>query len=181
MEPCRVGSARNILVTGRPGIGKTTVICRLAGLLHGRRVAGFYTEEIRKEGERLGFRAVTFSGARALMAHVDMPGRQRVGRYRVDVGALERIVLPELERPCDVMLVDEIGKMECFSSAVVDAIRELLSGPVPVVATVAPSGGGFIAEVKARPDVHIHEVGHQNRDALPSLIARSLEAIPGGR
>jgi len=179
MEPCCLDPVRNILVKGRPGIGKTTVICRLAELLRGLRVAGFYTGEIREAGERLGFRAATFSGGTALMAHVNIPGRQRVGRYHVDVGALERLVLPELERPCDVMLVDEIGKMECFSSAIVDAIRALLSAPVPIVATVALSGGGFIAEVKARPDVQVHEVNHQNRDGLPLLIARSLEAVRG--
>jgi nucleoside-triphosphatase len=166
----------NLLLTGRPGVGKTTVIARLAQQLADRRVAGFYTEEIREGGRRQGFRAATFSGEIIVLAHIEIRSRQRVGRYGVDVAAFERLVLPELRRSCDVAIIDEIGKMECFSAAFVDAVRGLLDGSTPVVATVAVSGGGFIAEAKRRPDVELWEVTQANRDELPQ---RLLERLSG--
>lgn len=164
----------NILLTGPPGVGKTTVIMRLAESLAGRAVAGFYTEEIRRAGHRQGFRAVTFSGHTATLAHVSFKSQWRVGRYGVDVSAFENLVLPELARQCELMLIDEIGKMECFSSRFVTAVRELLYGATPIVATVASKGGGFIGEVKARTDVETCEVIHANRDELPQSLAEQL-------
>jgi nucleoside-triphosphatase len=164
----------NILLTGRPGIGKTTVIMRLAERLAERAVAGFYTEEIRPGTHRQGFRAVTFSGHTALLAHISLKGSSRVGRYGVDVTAFENLVLPELARPADVMLIDEIGKMECFSTRFAMATRGLLDGVIPVVGTVASKGAGFIAEVKGRADIEICEVTRSNRDELPQSVAQRL-------
>ncbi len=123
--------ASNILLTGRPGVGKTTVIMRLADRLTDRQVSGFYTDEIREGVKRLGFRATTLAGGTCVLAHVDIRSRQRVGRYGVDVGAFEQLVLPELRRRCKVVLIDEIGKMECFSSPFVELIRHLLDDPTP--------------------------------------------------
>ena len=94
---------KNILLTGAPGIGKTTVIMQLAEQLADKRVGGFYTEEIRDKGQRQGFRIATFSGSSAVLAHVSFRSRQRVGRYKVDVCAFEQLVIPELGRPCDVL------------------------------------------------------------------------------
>ncbi len=164
-----------ILLSGRPGIGKTTVIRRLAGLLSGRVIAGFFTDEIRVAGQRQGFRVTAFSGAADILAHTKTHSPHRVGRYGVDVDAFERIALPELARPADVLFVDEIGKMECFSSRFVQAVRDVLNGPVPIVATVALSGPGFIADVKCRPDVELLEVTAQNRDELPGQLAERIQ------
>ena len=130
MEP------RALLLTGRPGIGKTTVIRRLADLLAGRAVGGFYTGEIRIAGQRQGFEVSTFSGRVAVLLTWKRTARTASGAW-VDVAAFERTVLPELERRADVLLIDEIGKMECFSARFVQAVRELLNGNVPLVATVA--------------------------------------------
>jgi nucleoside-triphosphatase len=172
--------ARHILLTGRPGVGKTTVIRRAADLLADRTVAGFFTAEIRVAGQRRGFQAATYSGKSCVMSHVDFRGRQRVGRYGVDVGAFEELVLPELGRNCDVMLIDEIGKMECFSQRFVDTVRSLLDGSTPVVATVAISGTGLIAEVKRRPDVETWQVTHDNRDETPQRLATFLMSGSSG-
>lgn len=86
----------NLLLTGRPGVGKTTVITRLAEQLADRRITGFYTQEMREGGRRQGFRATTFSGEIIVLAHVEIRSRQRVGPYGVDVVAFEQLVLPEL-------------------------------------------------------------------------------------
>jgi nucleoside-triphosphatase len=163
------------LLTGRPGVGKTTVIRRLAELLPGRAIAGFYTDEIREAGRRQGFRVTTLSGVTDVLAHARTRSPYRVGRYGVDVEAFERIALPELGRHADVLLIDEIGKMECFSSRFVQAVREVLDGATPVVATVARSGSGFITEAKRKPDIELWEVTAQNRDTLPGQLAEHLE------
>lgn len=165
---------KNLLVTGPPGIGKTTVIVDLAKWLSGLAIAGFFTEEIRLGKQREGFRAATFSGQSCVLAHVKQRSRHCVGRYGVDVAAFETLVLPEFARPCDVLLIDEIGKMECFSSSFVATVRQLLDGSTPLVATVAVRGGGFITEVKARSDVQIWNVTKGNRDDLPERLAEAL-------
>jgi nucleoside-triphosphatase len=177
-----IGAAppRNILLTGRPGVGKTTVITRLAERLADKTVAGFYTGEIRAGGQRQGFGVTTFSGGSGVLARVDLRSRQRVGRYGVDVAAFEQLVLAELARACDVMLIDEIGKMECFSSRFVDAVRRLLDSTTPLVATVAASGSGLIAEVKGWPDVEVWQVTHENRDGLPQKLAKRVLSIGKG-
>ena len=164
-----------ILLTGRPGIGKTTVIRRLAELLPGRAIAGFYTDEIRVAGQRQGFRVTAFSGVSGVLAHAKTHSSHRVGRYGVDVEAFERIALPELGRRAEVLLVDEIGKMECFSTRFVQAVRNVLEGSTPLVATVARSGSGFIADVKRRRDVELWEVTAQDRDELPGQIAERID------
>ena len=171
--------ATNILLTGRPGCGKTTVIVRLAECLAGRRIAGFYTQEVREGGRRTGFGVRTFGGAEGTLSSVHFTRGPRVGRYRVDVEGFEAVIAPELWTPpeqVNLFLVDEIGKMECFSRRFVAAMRRILDAPVPVVATVAMKGGGFIAEVRQRPDVALLEVTHQNRDALPRDLARRFTA-----
>ena len=117
---------------------------------------------------------MTFAGPTAIMAHTDFAGRPRLGRYGVDLEAFEELVLPELARPGRLVLIDEIGKMECFSPRFVTAARELLDGNTPVVAAVAAQGGGLIAEVKARTDVEIRQVTHSNRDELPRRLAEVL-------
>jgi nucleoside-triphosphatase len=171
---------RTILLTGRPGIGKTTVIRRLADLLPSLAIAGFYTDEIRVAGQRQGFRVTAFAGATDVLAHIKTHSPHRVGRYGVDVEAFERIVLPELARPADVLVIDEIGKMECFSPWFVQAIRKLLDGPTPAVATVAQSGSGVIADLKRRPDIELWEVTAGNRDELPGQLAERVQyAIHG--
>jgi nucleoside-triphosphatase len=160
-----------LLITGRPGIGKTTVIRRVADQLEGSRLSGFYTEEIREGGERRGFRLVGFDGTTRMIAHVDFPKSHCVGKYGVDVDAIgEAAALLRSDSTAYVCLVDEIGKMECLSEDFVAAMRVLISGCTPVVATVGARGGGFIAEVKRRPECELWEVTSANRDELPSRI-----------
>lgn len=160
-----------LLLTGPPGSGKTTALHRAAERLHGRRLGGFYTEEIRRAGERRGFRAVTFDGETRDLARIDRPGAPRVGRYGVDLTVMDWLAARlRAHGTVDAWLVDEIGKMECLSPAFVTAMRRLLDGRTPIVATVALRGGGFIAEIKRRPDATLLSVTRATRDQLPDAI-----------
>ena len=174
-------SHRILLLTGNPGVGKTTVIRRVAEHLRGRRLAGFYTREIREHGIRQGFRLTTLDGQEKIMAHVDFAKTFRVGRYGVDLAAIEAAAKASLvpNDMTDVYFVDEIGKMECWSPKFIVAMRTLLNADKAVVATIAEKGVGFIAEVKRRADVELWRVTVANRDSLPArVIARlGLESV----
>ena len=157
-----------LLLTGRPGIGKTVVVRKVAVSLPGWRLAGFYTEEISVAGQRQGFRAVTFDGSERIMAHLDFRG-PRVGKYGVDVSVIDQLADAELvlNPGVDLYLVDEIGKTECLSHRFIAAMQELLNSRALVLATIAQRGGGFIEEAKQTKNAEFWEVARANRDELP--------------
>ena len=159
-----------LLIGGRPGVGKTTLIRRLADAL-GNRAGGFYTEEIRESGDRTGFRLVTLRGRSAIFAHVDWAARMsdRVGRYGVDVSVLDRIGVKTIRqalRRRRVILVDEIGKMELLSSAFRTVLDEAVSGPMPLVAAITVAPHPWAETFKKRPRVTLHEITRGNRDRI---------------
>jgi nucleoside-triphosphatase len=160
------------------------VLERTWDLLRNLRLAGFLTVELREHGERVGFEAVGLGGRRAILAHVRFRSPVSVGRYGVEPDRLVPLIDEELVRPpgtVDAFLIDEIGKMECLCPQFVATMGSLLTQPIPVISTVALRGGGFIAEVKNRPDVQIVEVTQANRQALPGQIAawvKQLRAEP---
>ncbi len=173
---------KNLLLTGPPACGKTTVIRRLIDRLGDLRLRGFYTQELREHSQRVGFEAVGLSGRRADMAHVRSRSKLRVGRYGVEPEQLRPLVEAELATPAeavDVLVVDEIGKMELFCPAFVEAMPRLLDGPVPVIATIALKGQGFIAAVKARSDIGLLQVTDANRDSLPEELEQRLRDLIG--
>jgi nucleoside-triphosphatase len=169
-----------IFVTGPPGCGKTTVIRRVAEIL-GEKAAGFYTEEIRDaRRRRVGFRVVTLDGRRGELADKWSGRGPRVGSYRVNVGSFEHVALPSLDvEEGRILIVDEIGKMECCSEAFVRRVRELLQTGPPVLATIPLRGGGdFLEEVRRKGDVKTFTVTLENRETLPAQIAAMLSALP---
>lgn len=175
MPRSRLDTPHVLLITGMPGVGKTTVVRRVADRLEPKGLRGFYTEEIREAGERRGFRLVSFDGTKRLIAHADFSKGFRVGKYGVDVQALDdAAALLQPDPAARVYLVDEIGKMECFSENFVAAMRVLLSGRTPLVATIGAHGSGFIAEVKKKPDCDLWQVTRHNRDELPARILEWL-------
>ncbi|MHC1626827.1 MAG: nucleoside-triphosphatase [Methanoculleaceae archaeon] len=171
---------RNILLTGRPGSGKTTTVLKVVDAIGGSLCCGFVTEEIRDGGRRTGFALRDLGDGRGLLAHIDRPGGPRVGRYGVAVEEFEEFLgRIGFDRPgCRLIVIDEIGKMECLSDRFVSLVRRLLDSERPVLATIARSGPGLIAEIRSRDDVEIVELTPSTRrEVEQDLIARVSELV----
>jgi nucleoside-triphosphatase len=173
-----------LLLEGRPGIGKTTVARRLLHLLQeaGVPVGGFTTAELRTGGRREGFLVEAVSGAQEVLAHVDLPGPPRVGRYGVDLAAFDRVALPALRTPGTggVVVVDELGKMELASAPFRDAVMQLLDRDVAVVATVHQARHQFTDALRRRPSIRVVRVTEATRSALPEQLMDCLIGAPRG-
>jgi nucleoside-triphosphatase len=170
---------RTLLLTGKPGIGKTTVIKAVAEML-GNRAGGFYTEEMRGPGGRKGFRLVTLDGQETVMAHVNLrgQGRPRVSRYGVDTEAVEHVGVAALRRAMKagrIVVIDEIGKMELFCGPFKDAVLQAVGGPYTVVATVMAKPNPWVEGLKAMPGVTLWEMTAENRDGLAEQIVEWLK------
>ena len=164
-----------ILLTGPPRCGKTTIIQKVVAGFPGQ-ATGFYTREVREQGVRVGFEIVTLEGQAALLSHVDFPGPYRVGKYGVNLENLHRLGLPALEvKPgIDLVVVDEVGKMECLSPQFIKAMERLWAQPLPLLITVAEKGRGYIQAIKEKSDKILITVTAENRHGLPSKILQLL-------
>jgi nucleoside-triphosphatase len=170
---------KNVLLTGHPGCGKTTLIQRVIAQLNAP-LGGFYTQEMRVGGVREGFKMITFDGQEGILAHVKFPGPPRVGRYGVDLDALAAVGVASIQRALhDDMLVviDEIGSMEMFSAAFCRAVTAALDGANPVFGSVVRRSKPFSDQVKARPDVTVIEVNPENREKLAGEVLSLLQAV----
>ncbi|MDA2912798.1 nucleoside-triphosphatase [Acidobacteriia bacterium AH_259_A11_L15] len=165
-------------------MGKTTLVERVVAELRGRRrLAGFTTTEIRdSRGERQGFSIVTVGGERGELARVGARSRVRVGRYGVNLEGFERLALPELaRREVDLIVIDEIGKMECCSGRFRRAVEDALDAPVNVLATLGIGRLPFFQALRERPDVEVITVTERNREALVADLCQRLhQASPPG-
>jgi nucleoside-triphosphatase len=167
-----------VLIEGRPGSGKTTAAARLADLLRERNieVQGFVTDEVRESGNRVGFTVRSFRGEAATLAHVDLPGPPRVGRYGVDLEAFERVALPTLDSvPLGgVVVIDELGKMELASERFRGSVLELLAAPITAVATVHAFRHSFTDELKRKPGFEVIKLTRANRGTLSAQLVERL-------
>lgn len=167
--------AKNLLITGSPGIGKTTILVWLARALSDHRLAGFVTHEIRENGIRQGFLLVSCSGKKRILAHTDIHSPVRVGKYRIDLEGFE-CFLEEIhleENDPNLVIIDEIGKMECFSPRFRELVLSLLASERPVIATIAKRGIPFMETIKMRPDVKLIEITMQSRDSIRDDLLNS--------
>jgi nucleoside-triphosphatase len=166
-----------LILTGRPGVGKTTIIKAVIAQL-GDRAGGFYTEEIQGPGGRKGFRLITLDGHSAVVAHVDFKSRSQVGRYGVKVAAIDRLGASTIRSAVEhnpIVIIDEIGKMELFSSQFQSAVLKAVSGSSLVLATAMLSDHPWLAALKALPNVTVWEVTKPNRVPMVERVLRWLK------
>jgi len=168
---------KNIFLTGAPSSGKTTVIKKVIASLRCP-ATGFYTEEDRVAGKRVGFVMKTIDGKSGYLAHQDIKSKFHIRRYGVSIDNIENIAVPSIApRERDVIILDEIGKMECFSDVFRKAALEALDSPNIVVGTITFGGDDFILGIKEREDIEVHEVTTENRDVLPDIIMKKVSHL----
>jgi nucleoside-triphosphatase len=158
-------------------VGKTTLLQEALSRVRGK-AGGFYTREIRRRGIREGFEIVTLEGQSAVLAHVSFRRSPRVSKYGVDVENLERVAVPALRqaaRECDIVVIDEIGKMELFSSAFREAVQEALASNKKVVGTIMLSPHPWADQLKSRPEVKVIRLSRANRQQVLQELLSWLE------
>ncbi|KAF5769079.1 putative nucleoside-triphosphate phosphatase [Helianthus annuus] len=181
--------AKCFLVTGSPGVGKTTLIAKIVETLKSSnpnlKIQGFFTREMRQEGERVGFEVVTLDGRTAPLASINTSSAESnrwpmVGKYKVDVASFESLALPELQvkEDTDLFVIDEVGKMELFSSLFFPAVLRVLESNKPFLATIpVPKAGRNIpavARLKNHPGATVFSLTKSNRDAMKDQICSQL-------
>ncbi|KPK25412.1 MAG: hypothetical protein AMK69_14390, partial [Nitrospira bacterium SG8_3] len=153
--------SRNILVTGPPRCGKSTLIERVVGRIQ-KPMTGFFTREMRQGGKRVGFSIITMDGKESVLAHQDTKSRFRVGKYGVNLDHIDQIAVPSMvpAKADEIVVIDEIGKMECFSFLFRQTLLNVLNSDNSVLGSIALKGDKFIQNIRERADVlliHITE------------------------
>ncbi|XP_018018446.1 cancer-related nucleoside-triphosphatase homolog [Hyalella azteca] len=184
-----------IVITGPPGVGKTTLVCKLMKQLQEKQVsvAGFYTTEKRDtHGNRIGFNIVTTEGMTAPLAAIKSDGDgtrlPMIGRYAVDVVGFERVALPLMEKAssagvakASVFIVDEVGKMELLSDTFCRALASLLDQRrCALLLTIPVAGRGrplpVVERIRGHPHALLVTLNRSNRNDA-ALHHRLLEAL----
>ncbi len=178
MEQQKDSSKHVFLLTGAPGCGKTTAIRKIITRLP-LKAGGFYTQEIREAGRRKGFMILTLDGVQGVLAHVSIRGHSRIGKYGVNLTALETIGVDAVRRAltdADLIVIDEIGPMEMLSKQFRDVVWQVLESDALVIGSIAKRSSKFTDAIKARPDVTVIEISRENRD---EVVHRILDIIDG--
>ena len=170
-----------VLLTGRPGIGKTTAVLRIVNICRTRgiKVGGMVTVEVRVGGVRRGFKIIDVaSGREGVLARVGSGLRPRIGKYVVNIGDLERVgvtaVLNALDS-ADLVVIDEIGPMELYSERFKNAVKRVFSSDRKAVATLHIRGRRYpIVRRLIEEGVPVITITVENRRRVPEEVFRQL-------
>lgn len=156
----------NILITGLPSAGKTTLIKRLCIIFKEFNPVGFVTDELLEEGTIAGFEANNLFGDNKIFAHTKLKSKVSVGKYKIDMKGFD-IFLDQTfsrDKKTGLYFIDEISKTVCESKKFSKILLALLDAKKPVIATIADKGIGLISDIKKREDVKIFEVTEHDRE-----------------
>ena len=171
-------------ITGMPSVGKTETLLKIISSLenHGYVVEGMITETILKKGEHVGFYVKNWkTGEKDIFAHVDFEGKEKVGEFGVDTSVIDRIGVPAIEKAItdddvNIIIIDEIGKMEMLSEEFCKMVIEALDSDKPIMVTLhKKSRTPLLQDVRRRDDIRILEVTPVNRNLLPYKIEKIME------
>ena len=166
----------NILVTGPPRSGKSTLIEKAISQIQAP-MTGFFTREIRESGRRVGFAIATLDGKTGVLAHRNITCRFEVGPYGVNLQDLDEIAVPAMlpSGPGQLVIIDEIGKMECFSHLFKEALLKVLDSENQVIGSIAIKGDNFIQKIKNRHDVFLITISESNRESALELLLEKIK------
>jgi len=171
-------------ITGLPGVGKTETLIKVVKDLEesGYKVGGMVTQTIVEKGERVGFYIMDWkTKKKRIFAHVNIDSPDRVGKYGVDLKALEEIGIPAIERAImdedtDVIIIDEVGKMEMLSEKFCKVVMDALDSDKPILLTLhKKSRSPLLQDIRRRDDIRILEVTPVNRNLLPYKIEKIMK------
>ncbi len=170
---------KNFLITSPPGTGKTTAIKNFVNLSKDKfKISGFITEEVRdKFGNRTGFKIITLDGKVGVLADISLKSQNRVGKYGVNLKDINDIAVPSIDLEADIIVIDEIGKMECLSKNFIQRVFTALDSNKIVVGTIKEKGDEIINKIKSRDDVEIIKLTFENRDKIPLLIFEKITQL----
>lgn len=133
--------APKLFVTGPPRSGKSTLAIEIVKET-GFRFGGISTPEFKEGGERKGFMIKDLkTGRQGVLASKELRSPANVGSYGVNLADLDRIGSEALENACfdkdiDLIVIDEIGKMELFSKRFKEAVIACLQSNKRVLAVL---------------------------------------------
>lgn len=165
------------LLTGMPGTGKTSIIRQVVEQTN-LKAGGFYTQEIRSVGIREGFKIVTLSGKEVILAHITIDSPFRVGKYGVDVSVLDTTGIDAIYDAIahsDLVVIDEIGKMELFSSKFIQAVVDALACPKKVLGTITLKPNPLADSIRQNRSIQITELTRNNQKQVLSHILAWLK------
>ncbi len=175
-------------ITGMPSVGKTTTLLKIIEKIEksGYKIQGMITEPILENKKRVGFYVKNWiTGEKDVFAHIDFDYKDKVGKYGVDLNILENIGVPAIEEATnseniDIIIIDEIGKMEMLSEKFCDTVIEALDSDKPIMITLhKKSRTPLLQDIRRRDDIRILEVTAVNRNLLPYKIEKIMaEKLP---
>uniref|UniRef100_G3MLY6 AAA+ ATPase domain-containing protein n=1 Tax=Amblyomma maculatum TaxID=34609 RepID=G3MLY6_AMBMU len=185
-----MASPKFVVLTGSPGVGKTTIVKNAVRTLveQGVTVSGFYTTELRENGNRVGFDVVTTDNKKAPLArtrdHFPAGKGPFVGRYCVTVKTFEEVALDSLKTKSDVLVIDEVGKMELFSEQFRNRVNELFADENNCILVTVPVSTGtqclpLVEHIKGHKCARVFNVNRSNRDYLVKEVLDALRKAVG--
>lgn len=167
-----------ILITAKPRTGKSTLIQKLMNQIGIANCIGFYTEEIKENNLRIGFKLKLMDGREELLALAGMNSEIKIGRYGIDIKRFEETCIPMLKQALDgkkVIIIDEIGPMQVVSQDFRDMLLQLADKNCNAFGTIFYESFPWIDDFKLHKNVQLIELNIENRDNIVYDLINIIE------